>query len=387
MKTPEEIQAEFECLPGNFEAMQVAATEPDNLHVVLAKHPLYEIEPFFAEHNNEYTDEHTPSPLIFSDEDFNPETDQLYKFKVNLESKNVHFRSEFVNEEVSYDTAFYYTEDYYKSATIYASPGNNKAIKLAYLFFKEGMPHSYIECTEYGLFSKQYKVEGNRLLGYQMEVIGANNTFDTAFAYTQEGALDSITQKHLPTGDERLIYKRPEKGEAIESVLEILENQLVEEIADQILDHIKIEEKVYCILLEYNMQGPFPPAIGIGVTSDIVGNLEDNELYELYNAPDMQYFSEAGSISIDLYTTKLAPTYLFLDRKFDIMKTSNAALLLWEEQVHQIYLRVCKRLMHFDFSACFPKTDHFLILAKDFEACNEAEYYAEMNAYKEENGL
>ena len=257
MKTLEEIQKEFESLTSGFEAKKLTIENDESLHTLMATHPLYEIEPYFNEHNNEFIDENSPSSLIMTDEDYNPDTDQLYRFKMHMENRKAYFRTEIFGGGVSYDTLYSYTTEYYSSATIYVNPEMQKAIKLAYLFFKKGVPHLYIECTEHGAITKTYFSEDDRLLGYLQEYAGHDHKYEVTFAYNYEGALESIKGKLVGQERETLIFKRPDKEENIENTLEKIENLLVEEIADQILANVKIPEQVYCILLEYTMQGHF----------------------------------------------------------------------------------------------------------------------------------
>lgn len=384
MKSFEEVKKEFENLTENFENIVASLMVDEKLTELAAKHPLYEIEPFFTEHNNEFIDENSPSVLINSEQDFNPEKDDYYIFKINLETRKAHYRKLYLGSGISYDTVFEYHDDYHKSTTIYINPDLKKAIKLCYLFFNEGMPDHYIECSEYGVLSKKYQSEEHRLLGYTMENIGTGYIFDVKFEYNFDGALETIIESYRGDGKPRIIFKRPDKSFTIEKALQIIEDQLVEEITEQIQTNVKIDEKVYCILLEYTLQHPFPPTIGIGVESEMKENME---IYELYNAPDMQYFSESDTIDIDLYTFNLEEAYLFVDRAYDNMKLSDEEYENMSHQVREVYLRICKRLIHMNFDKSFTKTENFLVLARDFEACNEEEYFEEMNGYKKENSL
>lgn len=381
MKTRKEIQQEFETLLDGFAEEKAAILENESLHTLLAKHPLYEIEPFFSEHNNEFLDEDSPSFLIDTAEDYDPERDQLYKFRIDMNTRKALFRTEIFGGGTSYDTIYSYTENYYRSATVYINPEMQKAIKLCYLFFEDGMPHTYVECSEYGALSKTYRSEDGRLLGYLQDHEGLDNKYEVAFTYNFDGALDTIIGREAGKKKENLIFKRPDKNQNIADTLETIENHLVEEIANQIGAKVKIEEEVFCILLEYTMQGAFPPTIGIGVLSDVAGDINHVNLVDYYNAPDMQYFSESGTLEIDLFTPVLEEAYLFYDRTFDFHQSSESDYSKWSDTVRELYLRVCKRLMHIDFSNSFSKTDNFLVLARDFEACNEEEYYQEMLAY------
>lgn len=386
MKSTEEIQKEFDDLPNSHEKMKAKALQRDSLVEMAAKHPLYEIEPFFSELNNEFYDENH-SFLIESKDDYDPERDELYTLWVDMDLRKTLYRVHHLGGNVSYETTFEYHEDYYKSATVFINSEGKKPIKLAYLYFKEEMPDLYIECSTYGLFSKQYHSEEYRLSGYTMNVPGTDYEYEVQFEYNYEGALERITGKVPDDDSSRVIFQRPGEQQNIEDTLTALEDQLVEEITDQIQKKVRIDEKVYCILLEYTMQGPFPPTVAIGLESEIEGPWDEAKIYNYYNAPDMHYFSEGDTLPVDLYLEELEKAYIFIDQNYDIMNLTDEEFRQWEEQVKQLYLRVCKRIMHMDFSMSFQKTNGFLVIARDFEACNEEDCYHTMMTYRKEKAL
>ncbi|MEH0152833.1 hypothetical protein V6R21_01740 [Limibacter armeniacum] len=190
----ENIAHEFEQLVQNFNDMKTAVLSQEGLTEIQAKHALYEIEPFFSEHNNDYLDPEQ-SLLIFSEEDFNPQTDDLYTHWVNLAQRNTQFRRWHMGESTYYDTVFEYHDNYIKSATVFFSPTMVKPCKLAYLNLAENVPQHYIEITEYGIVNKKYQSEDRVLLGYTMT--SADHVWDVKFEYTPDGAaLDRIVQTH-----------------------------------------------------------------------------------------------------------------------------------------------------------------------------------------------
>ncbi|UII31500.1 hypothetical protein LVD17_24715 [Fulvivirga ulvae] len=385
MKSTEEIQKEFDNLPDSYEMMKAEALQNDSLVEMAARHPLYEIEPFFSELNNEFYDENH-SFLIETEEDYNPEKDELYTLWIDMELRKTFYRIHHLGGNVTYETTFEYHKDYYKSAMVFVDGNGIKPIKLAYLYFKEEVPDMYIECSTYGLFSKKYNSEEYRLNGYKMQVPATNYEYDVQFEYNYDGVLERITGKAGKDSSSKVIFQRPGIGQNMTDTLTVIEDQLVEEVTDQIQKKVRIDEKVYCILLEYTMQGPFPPTIAIGLESEIDAPWDETKIHEYYNAPDMQYFSEEDTLPVDLYSEELEKAYIFFNQNYDIMNLTDEEFDLWEDQVKQLYLRVCKRIMHMDFSMSFQKSDRFLVMAKDFEACNEEYYYNEMMKYKKEKG-
>ncbi|MBL6449950.1 hypothetical protein JMN32_26795 [Fulvivirga sp. 29W222] len=385
MITTEELQEEFNNLANSHEAMKTAALQNDGLVEMAAKHPLYEIEPFFSELNNEFNNgQHS---FLLESDDFDPEKDDLYTLWINMDQRRAFYRVLHLGGGVSYETVFEYHEGYYKSATVFINKDEKKPIKLAYLYFKEEMPDLYMECSSYGAFTKKYHSQEYRLDGYKLTAHGNDYEYDVQFEYNYDGALERITGKGKDNDSSRIIFQRPDERQNMTDTLATIEEQLVEEITDQIQKKIKIDGKVYCILLEYTMQGPFPPTVAIGLESEIDGTWDESNIGEYYNAPDMHYFSEADTLPIDLYSEELEKSYIFFDQNYDIMDLNVEEFDQWETQVKEIYLRVCKRIIHMDFSMSFKKTDNFLVIARDFEACNEEYYYQEMMEYKREKGL
>ena len=386
MKSTEEIQEEFDNLPESYDMMKAIALERDSLVEMAAKHPLYEIEPFFLQLNNEFYDDDY-SFLIETEDDYNPEKDELYTLWVDMELRKTFYRVHHLGASTSYETTFEYHEDYYKSVTVFINSNGIKPIKLAYLYFNEDVPDVYIECSTYGMIEKKYQSEDYQLNGYKMSTPGTDYEYDVQFEYDYDGALERITGKSIDDANSKIIFQRPDKSQNMEDTLTIIEDHLVEEITDQIQKKVKLDRRIYCILLEYTMQGPFPPTVAMGLESEVEGVWDEAKIHEYYNAPEMHYFSETGMLPIDLYSEELEKAYIFFNQNYDIMNLTDQEFNHWEEQVKQLYLRVCKRIIHMDFSMSFIKTDNFLVIAKDFEASNEEDYYQEMMKYKKEKGL
>lgn len=386
MKSIDEIQEEFDNLPDSYEMMKAIALERDNLVEMAAKHPLYEIEPFFLQLNNEFYD-HDHSFLIETEDDYNPEKDELYTHWIDMELRRTFYRVHHLGSSTSYETTFEYHVDYYKSATVFINNNGIKPIKLAYLYFNEDVPDTYIECSTYGMISKKYQSEDYQLNGYKMSMPGTDYEYDVQFEYNYDGALERITGKSIDDASSKIIFQRPDKSQNMADTLATIEDQLVEEITDQIQKKVRIDRKIYCILLEYTMQGPFPPVVALGLESEVEGVWDETKIHEYYNAPEMHYFSETGMLPIDLYSEELEKAYIFFNQNYDIMNLTDQEFDRWEEQIKQLYLRVCKRIIHMDFSMSFIKANNFLVIAKDFEASNEEECYREMMKYKKEKGL
>ena len=382
------IQEEFDQLYLNFDKIAEPILEDKALATMHSVFNLYEIEPFFGELSREDIDPNRPI-LIESEDDFNPEKDDLYEYRINLETRKVMHRKLLLGGSTSYDTVFEYNEDYYKSSTTFINDEGRKSIKICYLYFKDGVAHQYFECSQYGLFYRTFQSEDGKLLGYHTEWPGSEGHIQGSYIYGPEGQLNKIKET-TPKGYTSILFEAGIMEEARESVLEKIENFLVEQIAGAIEQKVRIEEKVYCILLEYTMQHPFPPTVALGLESELEDEFEKTELWELYNAPDMHYFSEREDdvLPIDFHAEEIQSSFLYTDKYTEGLHWDDErAHETWASEVFEVYLRVCKRLMHMNFSMAFTKSPNFLIMAKEFEQCNEEDFYKLLSTYKKEQGL
>lgn len=384
-----QIQGEFSLISATYADKEEAILADEKLVTMHSKYNLYEIQPYYAQLNNSVLNPELKL-IIESEDDFDPEIDDLYDYLVNLENRRTYLKKQHYGDGIFYATVYEYTNEYYKSFTVYQNDDTVKTTNLSYLYLKDGLPHQYIECTEYGVSLKTYTCEDGLIKSYKLEWPNYGHHCIGELSYDVDGELIKIVET-ASDGRSRIMFEDGLDSADIETVLAELEDFLVENIADQIIEKVRINEPVYCILFEYTMQGPFPPTLAFGVASEINGKFEDNELYELYNAPDMRYFSEndePNPIKIDFYPMDIQSCYLVTDAYNEKIPWENdAESEKWEEQVKNTYLNVCKRLMHYDFSASFQKTEHFLVMARDFEQCNEEEYYEILSAYKKEKGL
>jgi len=384
-----QIQGEFSLISATYADREEAILSDDKLVTFHSKYNLYEIEPYYAQITNQVL-RPDMKLIIESEDDYDPEVDDLYDYLVNLENRRTYLRKQHYGDGIFYGTVYEYHESYYKSFTIYQNDEELKTTNLCYLYFKDGMPYQYIECTEYGTSLKTYTCEDGIIKSYKLEWSNMEEFCIGELSYDIDGALTKIVET-VSDGRSRIIFDAGVETTDIDTVLSELEDFLVENIADQIIEKVRIPEPVYCVLFEYTMQGPFPPTIAFGLASEISGKFEDNELYELYNAPDMEYFSEndePNSVQIDFYPMEIQTHYLAVDSYNENMPWDNVEMSEeWESKVKQTYTNVCKRLMHYDFSMAFQKTEYFLVMARDFEQCNEEEFYEVLSKYKKAKGL
>lgn len=114
------------------------------------------------------------------------------------------------------------------------------------------------------------------------------------YRYDEAARLDTITLEYLgddgtPSGQTRLSYRRPRKGETLATVAAKVEALLVDEIA-RALPQIPAEEPIYCLLICYTQEdfnAAWPPFLVWGLASyrDKVLEAGEEVGYHLW-APD-----------------------------------------------------------------------------------------------------
>lgn len=377
----EKLKKEFFEMGENFSSM-FENTDDRELKEVYSTYDLYEIEPFFSQLKNRSQE---GASFLTDENQYDPEKDDLYLYHIDFKERKTLFKRLVLGATLSYDTLYRYDNQCYKSATLYIRDNFKKPISLSYLTFEDGMPHVYTEVNEAGVMTKTYKTEGNRLTGYffdffHFEPYEYDFKTEAFFHYDAEGELSKILEVRNTTGFTDVLYTKYEAGQTLDWALQKIEDYLVVQIHQEIVSKVRIvEEPVYTVLLEYCLQGPFPPTIGIGLASEQEQYRNNEEPWMCYNAPDMLYFSgrdadELGAIAIDLYGIEIQDAYKLVDRTYEEGEDLGAL----QKSVYDTYLKVIKRLSDCDFSASFTKTGSFVVMARDFDECNEEQFYRDM---------
>ena len=78
------------------------------------------------------------------------------------------------------------------------------------------------------------------------------------------------------------------------------------------------------------MPEAFPPELAIGVVPDLPGPFETLQLHELYNTPDLRYYSDENTLPVNLYEEKMQYLYLQYYRAYDFFKYNKETLEYWD---------------------------------------------------------
>lgn len=381
------IQEEYNNLSAEFDVLKTKVFNNNHLGTRMARHPLFEIEPFHSLLKNEFITADQQALLFVEDAtEINLEYEKLFTFTIDSNTDQIFHRIRYDENNNIIETVFDYTTDYHKS--IKRSIYGNRIIaeNICYLFFKNGLPDLFIECTSIGIKSKKYQIENNCIAGYHQEHTFFSYNCEVRFGYDFWGNIDVIKEEgkdgYIARERPEILFKRPDEGQSMEDTFKKIENFLVERISEQILQHVRIEEEVFCLMLEYIMPIAFPPELAIGVTADIEGPYETLELHQLYNTPDLRYYMDESKLPVELYDEHIEYLYLFFYRAYDFKTYNRETFEYWNNQIRQVYVSVCKRLMNTDFSSCFSTSEHYLVVARG-DVHNDTEYYYEqMKEYK-----
>ena len=155
----------------------------------------------------------------------------------------------------------------------------------------------------------------------------------------------------------------------LHKVLENTKQALVKSISESMLHQPAIADEISWLLLEFTLEYPFPPTLGLAQKQETERE-EDKDEHPLitYNAPDLELFSENQTITVNF------------DAYEELFETADQLVqeIEYEDRqpfIFQLYVEVCKALMaesskwtHLNLAAGFHVT------ARDYEMCDEIDY-------------
>jgi hypothetical protein len=184
-------------------------------------------------------------------------------------------------------------------------------------------------------------------------------------SYDEFGRLDSVVavfpigSTAYPKGRNLPLFRRPKKGETIESLSAIVEDQLVE-LIPQVVARARVRQPVYSLVLGYYPENPFPPVVGLGLESerqtwaaehgaDAVGIVWNPEEYAHAFRPNLD-FKDAGLIKAS-----------------DLLNLEIRRKKKWGVAA-QLLNRVAVRLRARDWSKSLKRTRDFVLVACDIDS-------------------
>ncbi len=374
-----------------FNSLKETIFQKKTLVTYMARHPLFEIEPYEALLRNEFITDEARALLFVNDaKEVHPCYEKLYTFTIDSETNQIVHRIQYDENNNCYETIFWYEDNYHKSMERYVHtkhPYHHGSI--CYTYFENGLPDFYLKCKYGEIISKKYQIADGRVIGYYQKHTQFSYTCDVTFEYDTSGNIDLVKEYGKDSGVPReipeILFKRPLPDQTLKTIFKEIEDFLVHKISEKIIQEVHIQEPVYCLFLEYAMPHAFPPDLAIGVLSDIEGDFETTARNKLYSPLDMRYYSGEKDFHVDLYEEKMEYIYLQYYRAYDFFKYNKETFEYWDEKIKQVYLNVCKRLMHVDFSDSFEISCEYLVIAREGNFYDFEYFYTRMKEYKSRN--
>lgn len=169
---------------------------------------------------------------------------------------------------------------------------------------------------------------------------------------------------------------------SLQVVLENSKHALIKMIGESMLKQPATESEIYFLLLEFTLEYPFPPTLGLAQKHEVERwKGTDEHPLVAYNSADLELFSENQNIALDF------------DSYEDLFETVDQLLeeVEYEDRqpyIFELYVEVCKALMLESSNWIHLKlADDFHVTARDYELCDEAEYLKKLLPKKSFNKI
>ncbi|VAW72314.1 hypothetical protein MNBD_GAMMA10-372 [hydrothermal vent metagenome] len=341
----------------------------DNEYLIsYAAHDFFSIEPFYHEMNSIPTSQ----AKFYAHMEELPEDGYTYICAI-VNHKLAYVRNAF-GPDTYYDSFFSYDNNETWRLEIYVNEQGKKPVKVERLIRDEnGANVSFETYSEHGYQKFDYKYTPTGLNISAAYFDSKHNhhmdrQFQVLIDYT-DNSVESILE--IENTSHTLIYDKTLANAPIEDLLKHVQSSIVQTILTELEKSHEIESQIDYMLLEYTMQHPFPPTFALD--SQPVLNEGDYPL-GMYNAPDMQYFSEEDlvvdfdndSVLYDSINSQLNALYDDSDEAYE--QTANRVFNAYAEICRELNKRMPK------FVKKIKLSDEFHVLARDFEQCNELDF-------------
>lgn len=363
--TIEKLSTIFDTLTKNYQTLfDQANAQP--FVVSYASLDFFSLEPYFNEMN------HISSDLLT----FYPSQEALPKGKeihlCTMREGKLIFTRHLCDNKIYYDSFYLYEDNEEWRYHVYVNNDEVTPIKVEHLVKECGQqPKHYEVLSQYGYQCTHYMedngtIKGDKFYGDENDILLPQGKLEIHFS-PDESEIEKITHTDNQNNQEIVYYNRY-KNISLDTLIETAKSRLIKTLTDALANQNTITEEISCVLLEYTIQGPFPPTVGLGQTTEIERYLKDDEHpLAYYNNPDMEYFSEAGIPAIDFYAQDRA---LYDDINAQLL--NNYQYKEYKVIVFDAYVDICKKLNRSrKFKTFFPVSDNFHVIARDFEECNE----------------
>ncbi|HWV16459.1 MAG TPA: hypothetical protein VN030_13580 [Cellvibrio sp.] len=310
---------------------------------------------------------------------------------LDMSEKRMYFYREWLGKDVYYDCFFEYSENTKTRLVYHVKNETITPIALETLYRDDsGRYVSFAKRDLYYCFHCDYTYKANRVQIHKTHYDEqGKESFQQQFLVTMHSQPPAIRFIHSIEGkDQILIYDGSLSNQTLEHLLALAQKQLTQDILQACQDPDLSHTEMHCLLLEFTMQGPFPPTLAFAQTKE-VSNLADEHPLAWLNAPDLELFMEINSAEGDsLYQQINGRIAALTDAEYQQSldrgdesdgdgedEQNEPTESTTEQLIFAFYVKLCKsltlKLRQLDDLNLTPQ---FYACARDFEQCNEVEF-------------
>ncbi|MEJ2527757.1 MAG: hypothetical protein P8Y49_06725 [Sulfurovaceae bacterium] len=325
----------------------------------------FSLQPYYYEISNEINDD----VRFYKSIDELP-CDNVFHQCFSVNGRAILVRSHY-DEEVYYDSLFEHGKNISWRYEVYVNGSEITPMTLERLertsrgatkrFQSIGI-RGYIDCTYTHRLGKTYI----RQMQYDINGI-PHNTLRYKVDY-DESTSEVLKISEIIKRREVIRYDASLKQKDLSELLLIAIDRLSQNLLEG-LEVKKFNDEICFILFEYTMQGPFPPTVAFATRQELEQTDTDSQNpLRAYNAPDLSLFYDNTRLD-DVSEDIDSGLWGQINIKLEEINSSKSTKL-----VMKTYIELCRQLMQNKILRSLITTaDHFHVVARDFEACNEWE--------------
>lgn len=306
---------------------------------------------------------------------------------LDMSERRMYFYREWLGKDVYYDCFFEYSENTKTRLVYHVKNETITPIALEILDRDDsGRYTSFAKRDMYYCFHCDYAYKANRIKIHKNHYDEqGKGSFQQQFLVTMHPQQPSIKSIHsIEDNGKTLIYDASLSSQTLEQLLALAQKQLTQDILHACHTPDLSHAEMHCLLLEFTMQGPFPPTLAFAQSKE-VNKLVDEHPLAWLNAPDLELFTEISSAEGDSLYQQINGRIAALtdleyqqslesdgDDEDDRYGSSQSAT---EKLIFAFYVKLCKslklKLRQLNDLNLIPQ---FYVCARDFEQCNEVDF-------------
>lgn len=356
-----DLKNAFNTMVSNYPQRLELINNPQNI-MGFTSYDIFSLRPFHVEINR------LPQSLlkIYKTQEELPENSRIIACIIQQGSL-VQVR-EFINQGVYRDSLFITDENFKWRYTVDVNNEKVSAVNVERLTYDSKGLFDTFESYEKNYFLKDCYTAKDKYLQMNSEIKrDKNQIYNYQYnIYRKEQLVNKIEQIE---GDfVSVIYDTKLKEQPLDKLLAMAKKYIIQSIVDNLANNNNISDEIMMMLLEYNLQTPFPPTMALGKTAEFDDCSANGELLSFYNAPDLEYFSEEDSLVINFIGESI---YSELNNRL-LAELEDDNL---EETVFSFYLNLIKSLKrNRKIKQILSLHKNYHVVARDFEQSNEIDF-------------